>query len=102
MLFQTNNDTIYTPVQGTATLDFGSGNVSAEVVVTGVTKALTTSNVLCQLKVEATAEHPVDDLLIDPIRLLVKDLVSGTGFTIYGHMDNARANGTYKVQWLLN
>jgi uncharacterized protein YjgD (DUF1641 family) len=95
-------DRISTPANGVATLDFGSGNVSAEVVVTGVSDALTTSNVMCQLRVEATAEHPVDDLLIDPIRLLVKDLVAGTGFTIYGHMDNARANGTYKVQWLLN
>lgn len=86
---------------GTATLDFGTSNKIAEVVVTGVTEALATSVVMSQMRVEATVEHTVDDLQVDPIRVLVKDLVVGTGFTLFGAMDNAPANGTYKIDWHL-
>lgn len=103
MLF--NSTTRFTNLQptpkGIATLDFGSGNVSSEVIVTGVDELVDDSVVLCEMRVESTTEHSIDDLLIDPIRLLVKDLVAGVGFTIYGMMDNAKANGTYKIQWIL-
>jgi hypothetical protein len=86
---------------GTALMNFGASNKVAEVIVTGVSLAKTTSIVMSQMRVEATAEHPVDDLQIDPIRVLVKDLVVGTGFTLFGAMDNAPANGTYKIDWHL-
>tara|TARA_R110000822_G_scaffold270595_3_gene393490 strand:+ start:1144 stop:1779 length:636 start_codon:yes stop_codon:yes gene_type:complete len=86
---------------GTALMNFGASNKVAEVIVTGVSLAKTTSIVMSQMRVEATAEHPVDDLQIDPIRVLVKDLVVGTGFTLLGAMDNAPANGTYKIDWHL-
>ena len=86
---------------GIATLDFGTGNKTATVVVTGVPNIVTTSVVLCQLRPEATAAHSTDDMLVDPIRVLVTDLAVGTGFTIYGEMDNATANGTYNVNWFL-
>jgi hypothetical protein len=87
---------------GTAQLNFGNGNKVATVVVTGVSSALTTSRVMAQMRIEATASHLVDDLLIDPIRTVVKDLVAGVGFTIYGEMDNAQANGLYKVDWFIS
>ena len=86
---------------GTATLDFGDSNMVAEVVVTGVAETLITSIVLSSMRMEATPEHTVDDMEVDPIRLAVKDLVAGVGFTIYGAMDNAPANGTYKIDWNL-
>lgn len=86
---------------GTAQLNFGVGSKVAEVVVTGVSRVLITSRVIATMRIEATVDHPVEDLLIDPIRVLVKDLVPGVGFTIYGEMDNASANGFYKVDWVL-
>jgi hypothetical protein len=87
--------------RGTSVIDFGLGNMSTELEVTGITQALTTSNVTAHVRMEATPEHPVDDLLIDPIRVMIKDLVNGVGFTIFGAMDNAPANGTYKIDWSL-
>ena len=89
------------PTRGTSVIDFGSGNMSTELLVIGITQALTTSTVTVQVRMEATPEHPVDDLLIDPIRVMIKDLVNGVGFTIFGAMDNAPANGTYKIDWSL-
>lgn len=88
-------------VTGKVTLDFGTGAKTSEVVVTGVADVTLDSIVILTLRVEATVEHTTDDLLVDPIRLLVKDYIAGTGFTIYGEMDNAEANGTYNINWML-
>tara|TARA_R110000803_G_scaffold91491_2_gene158904 strand:+ start:677 stop:1102 length:426 start_codon:yes stop_codon:yes gene_type:complete len=89
-------------MSGTAELDFGSGNKTATVAVTGISKVLTASRVIATTRIEATADHPVDDLLVDPIRTSVMDLIAGVGFTIYGEMDNATANGRYKVDWFIS
>ena len=88
-------------ISGTATLDFGSGNKTAEVVVTGLPETVATSRVMATMRIQATASHPVDDLLVDPIRVHAKSLVAGVGLTVYGEMDNAEANGLYLVDWLL-
>jgi hypothetical protein len=98
--------TFYWPVatnstRGIATLDFGSGNMSAEVVVSGWPEVRQDSFITLSVKAVATAEHGEEDFLVDPIRLAVKDLVTGVGFTIYGEMDNAEANGTYQINWLI-
>jgi hypothetical protein len=85
---------------GVATLDFDSGAMTASVVVTGITAITSASVVTAELRIQATAEHTVEDMLIDPIRVAVSDLVAGTGFTIEGAMDNAPANGTYQVNWI--
>ena len=90
------------PISGTSQLDFGSGNKTAEVVVSSVSTVLNSSRVMATMRIEATANHPIDDLQIDPIRVGVKNLIAGIGFTIYGEMDNAPANGLYEVDWLLS
>lgn len=87
---------------GTVQLDFGSSNKTAEVVVIDVATVLSSSKVMAALRLEATVDHPVDDLQFDPIRVAVKNLVAGVGFTIFGAMDNASANGLYKVDWFLS
>jgi hypothetical protein len=87
--------------KGVATLDFGAGNMTAETVVTGYSEIDADSVVMASMRIVATPEHTTDDLLVDPIRLAVKDLVAGNGFTIYGEMDNAKANGTYKINWII-
>lgn len=87
--------------RGIAILDFGSGALEAEVLVTNLPLMAVDSVVMCAMRIEETPEHPVDDLLVDPIRVAIKDFVTASGFTIYGTMDNGRANGTYKVHWHL-
>ncbi|URC15516.1 hypothetical protein DB2_14 [Octadecabacter Antarctic DB virus 2] len=84
---------------GVGTLDFGTGANSAEQTITGVESITADSVVLCDMRIEATTDHPVDDLLIDPIRVEAYDIVAGTGFTLYGAMGNANANGLYRVNW---
>jgi hypothetical protein len=86
---------------GIVTLDFGASNKTATVVVTGVGSISATSVVLVKMRIEDTADHIADDLLVDPIRVEAFAIVPGVGFTIYGTMQNAPANGKYNVQWAL-
>jgi hypothetical protein len=86
---------------GIATLDFGASNKTATVVVTGVGSISATSVILVKMRIEDTADHIAEDLLIDPIRVEAFAIVPGVGFTIYGTMQNAPANGEYNVQWAL-
>ena len=88
-------------ISGFATLDFGASAKTASVVVTGVKTASATSVVLVKMRIEDTDDHLAEDLLIDPIRVEAFAIVAGTGFTIYGTMENAPANGKYNVQWAL-
>jgi hypothetical protein len=90
-----------TNVKGIATLDFGAGSVSTETVITGYPQIASDTVIMVSMRIAETSEHTVDDLLTDPIRVAVKDLVVGVGFTIDGRMDNAEANGTYQINWLI-
>jgi hypothetical protein len=87
---------------GIATLDFGLSAKTATVVVSGVSQITAESIMLCKMRIEATDDHPAEDLLIDPIRVEAFEIVAGVGFTIYGTMENAPANGKYNVQWALS
>jgi hypothetical protein len=86
---------------GIATLDFGASAKTSTVVVTGVDAITATSVVLVKMRIEDTDDHTAEDLLIDPIRVEAFAIVAGVGFTIYGAMENAPANGKYNVQWAL-
>tara|TARA_R110000796_G_scaffold14066_9_gene46192 strand:- start:86 stop:889 length:804 start_codon:yes stop_codon:yes gene_type:complete len=86
---------------GIATLDFGASNKTATFVVTGVSAITANSVVLVKMRIEDTDDHAAEDLLVDPIRVEAFAIVAGVGFTIYGTMQNAPANGKYNVQWAL-
>jgi hypothetical protein len=86
---------------GIATLDFGASNKTATVVVTGIGSITATSVVLVKMRIEDTDDHIAEDMLIDPIRVEAFAIVAGVGFTVYGTMENAPANGKYNVQWAL-
>jgi hypothetical protein len=86
---------------GIATLDFGASSKTATVVITGVSEITAASVMLVKMRVEATDDHAAEDLLVDPIRVEIFAIVPGVGFTIYGTMQNAPANGKYNVQWAL-
>lgn len=88
-------------VSGIAIIDFGASNMTSQVVVECVPLVTATSVILAQIRIEDTDEHSSEDMTIDPIRVHVTDIIAGVGFTIYAEMDNAPANGTYKVNWFL-
>jgi hypothetical protein len=86
---------------GIASLDFGASSLAASVDVTGLDAITETSVVRCELRIEATADHSVDDLLSDPLRVVISAYTPGVGFTIYGTMDFGPAQGLYLVNWAL-
>lgn len=86
---------------GISSIDFGDGAMTASTIITGITDISSASVVLVQLRLEGTVDHSVTDMLIDPVRVSVENIVTGVGFTITASMDNARANGTYKFNWVL-
>jgi hypothetical protein len=86
---------------GIVTLDFGASSKTATVVVTGIGSITATSVVLVKMRIEDTDDHVAEDMLVDPIRVEAFAIVAGVGFTVYGTMENAPANGKYNVQWAL-
>jgi hypothetical protein len=87
---------------GEAQLDFGakpSKNNSAQVAITGLAGILSTSTVTATLRLEATADHPVDDLLAEPIIVSAGNIAEGVGFTIYGRVHNGTGYGLYNVNY---
>lgn len=86
---------------GSATLDFtAAGKDMASVVITGQGAIAGTSKVEAWLRLVATADHSVDDLLVDPIDVYAGDIVPGTGFTIYGVTRDFLRFGTYTIDWV--
>lgn len=68
--------------------------------VTGQAAIVAGSLVEAWLRLEATAEHPLDDLINDPIQVSAGNIVAGTGFTIYGKMPYGNAYGNYTIAWV--
>lgn len=75
--------------QGTATLNFGAfpGGYEASVAVSAPT-ITATSLVEAWVFPAATADHTVDEHLVQPLRVIAGNVVAGTGFTIYGYAPN--------------
>ena len=72
--------------QNTATLNFGAwpGTDLASVAVTGQASIASGSLVECWVYPTATADHSIDEHIIDPPHVVAGTVVAGTGFTIYG------------------
>jgi len=87
---------------GTATLNFGaigSASNQASVVVTGLATIGAASLVEAWQRLEATAEHSVDEIMYDRLQIIAGNISVGTGFTIYGIMPIGMAYGNYKIDW---
>jgi hypothetical protein len=86
---------------GTTTVDFGSdaeGSQLADTAITGQASILTTSRIRAWVAGVATADHNVAEHLIVPVRVVIRDVVAGTGFTIQVISD-WHLNGLFTVQW---
>lgn len=107
--------------QGTVTLNFGAfpGSDEASVAVTGQTGILSGSLVDAWVLPSTTSDHSADEQLVDPIRVMVGNIVAGTGFTVYGYPGDiqtfgqktaygpkpdqqAGPYGAYNVAWVWN
>lgn len=91
--------------QGTAVIDFGAypGQGQTSVAVTGQAAILTTS--ACEAWIrpqDATADHSLDEHVVENIRLTAGSIVAGTGFTIYGEALVGVVYGTFNVNWVWN
>jgi len=82
--------------QGTATLNFGAfpGSQEAKIVITGQTGILAGSLASAWVLPAATADHSIDEHLVDPVRVIVGNVVAGTGFTIYGYPADIQTFGS--------
>ena len=71
--------------QGTAVVDFGAFPVSSDtsVAVTGQSGILSNSLVEAWLFPADTADHSVDEHVVETIKVVAGKIVAGTGFTIY-------------------
>ena len=85
---------------GDTVLDFGAIPVAdASVVVTGQAGILATSKVEAFIRLEATADHSVDEHRVEPLKITAGNIVVGVGFTIYGE-SNLQAYGQWTVTWV--
>jgi len=77
----------------------GSTNNYVSLYIEDVTGITTTSKVEAWLRIEATAEHSIEDLLVDPIDVRAGGLETNA-FYIYCRMPYGNAYGTYYIDWV--
>lgn len=88
---------------GTASLNFGaigSPSSNASVAVTGQTGISANAYVEAWIRLVATAEHDIDEVQYETLRITAGTIVAGTGFTIYGEVLNGKTYGNFTVNWV--
>lgn len=93
--------------EGTATLDFGAfpGASDASVAVAGQTGIVAGSILEAWIRPAATADHSVDEHLLETLEVAATDIIAGTGFTIRGVNEGSgdtRLHGQWSVAWRWN
>ncbi len=83
---------------GSATVDFGAGDTTATVTVTGQSWVAAGSKILCVPSGEATADHSAEDYLLEQISAVATNRVAGAGFDIVAHAPNG-ARGQYIINF---
>lgn len=87
--------------KGTATLDFGTGlaAVTASVDVTGQSGFTSSSHCDAWLRIEATADHSTDEVLLEQIKIRTAYVSAGT-FRIHGEVLSGSAWGRFNINWV--
>lgn len=89
-------------VQGTSTIDFGTGKLDTSVAVTGQA-AITTANLVeAWLSGVATSNNLANAGFAEDLLIFAGDIVNGTGFTVFAQVQRGRAFGQYVVNWVWN
>ena len=68
--------------------------------VTGQASITATSKVEAWVRLSVTAEHSVDEVRVEALKITVGSIVAGTGFTVYGEVLNGRTYGNYTIDWV--
>lgn len=86
--------------RGTASIDFGAGDVAASVVVTGQAGILAASSrVRVHVAPADTANHSIDEHIIEPLRVFAHSIVDGVGFTVSAVCDLGSTHGIFRIDW---
>lgn len=93
-----------TAAQGSTEVDFGAfpGDVNAVLEVTGQADIEATALVDAWLTPSDTADHSIDEHVIDGPDIFAGAVVAGVGFTIYARARSDRAYGLWSVSWVWN
>ena len=88
-----------TPTRGAATIDFGASASDALTVITGQTAITSSSIVRAWVSPVATADHSIDEHVVEPLRVLAHSIVDGVGFTISVVCDLSLTSGEFSISW---
>lgn len=89
-----------TAAQGRTTIDFGAGATNVTAEITGQAAIAATAEVDAWLIAEATADHSVDEHVIEGPTVLAGAVTPGVGFTIHAAAKDGRAYGQWSVAWV--
>lgn len=93
------------PAQGTTTINFGAfpGDTSTNFNVTGQTGISNTSLVEAWLYPANTADHTLEEHLLDNFTVYASNINTGVGFTIYATTaDDTPRYGQWFIAWVWN
>ncbi len=90
--------------QGTAVLDFGvAPGTNSEANVTVASASIVSGSLVeAWMRHEATADHTLDEVRFENVKILAGSIVAGVGFTIYGEVLKGRAWGRFNIDWVWN
>lgn len=90
--------------QGTAVLDFGAapGANSEASVAVAQPSILAGSSVEAWMRHEATADHTLDEVRFENVKIIAGSISAGVGFTIYGEVLKGRVWGRFNIDWVWN
>lgn len=90
--------------QGKTTIDFGAfpGTTDVKLAITGQASIVAGSLAEAWIFPEATADHTVDEHVVEQFDLCPRDIVAGTGFTIHAVTRGHRLYGLWTIAWCWN
>jgi hypothetical protein len=88
-----------TMIKGTTTVDFGSEQDSAEVVITSTMIDDTKIKAVTFIPVETTATS-LDDFKLNGVSFSIQNIINTTSFTIRGVASN-NASGIYTIKYII-
>lgn len=85
--------------RGTASIDFGASASDASTVITGQADIASSSIVRAWVSPIATADHSVDEHIVEPLRVFAHSIVDGVGFTVSAVCDLGLTSGEFSISW---
>lgn len=73
--------------------------------MTGQASIVAGSLVEAWIRPEATAEHSADEHMLEDLKVVARDIVAGTGFTVHGvktDKGEGKLAGRYSIAWAWN